>query len=133
MKGNVKPLGLVWVDCPDSVMTDGLVHALKKQARVHIGGDPPLEDPSSIIFYASDREELAEGVERHRELSADAPPILVFSPHLDLVLAMEALRTGASGFIHASMESDQLVRAVAVAATKGELVAPRELISFLIT
>jgi DNA-binding NarL/FixJ family response regulator len=59
------------------------------------------------------------------------PPILVFSLHLDLPLAQDALRSGASGFVHARMTPDQLGRAVAVAA-KGEVVAPRELISYLI-
>ncbi len=57
----------------------------------------------------------------------DKPPILVFGPHLDLLLARDALRAGASGFVHAGMIPNQLLRAVAVA-TKDELVAPRELL-----
>jgi|SRR5215204_2631909 DNA-binding NarL/FixJ family response regulator len=131
LKGDFMPLGLIWVDCPPSVVTAGLVHALEKQARVHTGGKPPAEAPSSIILQAGDQEGLSESVERHQQLSEDAPPILVFASHLNLPLAREALRSGASGFIHAGMTQDQLVRAVAVAA-KGELVAPRELISYLI-
>ena len=91
------PLGLIWVDCPPSVVTAGLVHALEKQARVHIGGKPPAEAPSSVILQADDQEGLSESVERHQQLSEDAPPILVFASHLNLPLAREALRSGASG------------------------------------
>jgi DNA-binding NarL/FixJ family response regulator len=71
-------------------------------------------------------------VERHRQLSPSAAPILVFGWHLDLPLARAAIRAGASGFIHAGMTPAQLARAVAVAA-KGELVAPRELLPYLLT
>ena len=131
LAGSSKPLGLIWVDCPPSVVTTGLVHALEEQARVHTGSKPPAEAPSCVILYASDQEALSESVERHRELSEHAPPIMVFGAHLDLPLAWEALKAGASGFIHAGMSLSQLLRAVAVAA-RGELVAPRELIGHLI-
>jgi DNA-binding NarL/FixJ family response regulator len=70
-------------------------------------------------------------VDRLRELSPDASPILIFATHLDLPLARDALRVGASGFIHAEMTPNQLARAVAVA-LKGELVAPRELLRYLL-
>jgi DNA-binding NarL/FixJ family response regulator len=56
---------------------------------------------------------------------------LVFGSRLDLPLARDALKVGASGFVHAEMTPDQLVRAVAVAA-KGELVAPRELLGYVL-
>jgi DNA-binding NarL/FixJ family response regulator len=89
------------------------------------------EVPSSVILYASGQEDLSESIERHREVSPDKPPILVFGPHLDLALARDALRAGASGFVHAGMIPNQLLRVVAVAA-KGELVAPRELLKRLV-
>ena len=57
---------------------------------------------------------------------------MVFSPQLDLPLARDALQAGASGFVHAEMMPDQLVRALTVAA-KGELVAPRELLRYVLT
>jgi DNA-binding NarL/FixJ family response regulator len=57
--------------------------------------------------------------------------VVVFSPQLDLRLARDALQAGASGFVHAEMTPDQLVRAVAVA-VKGELVAPRELLRYVL-
>lgn len=127
-----RPLGLVWVDCPRSVVSAGLVRALEKRATVHQGLKPPRDVPSCIILCANSREDLSERVEFYQELSQGAPPVVVFSPQLDLPLARDALQAGASGFVHAEMMPDQLLRAVAVAA-KGELVAPRELLRYVLT
>jgi DNA-binding NarL/FixJ family response regulator len=129
---NPRPLGLVWVDCPRSVVSAGLVRALEKRATVHHGLKPPRDVPSCIILCANSREGLSERVEFYQELSQDAPPVVVFGPQLDLPLAHDALQAGASGFVHAEMMPDQLVRALAVAA-KGELVAPRELLRYVLT
>jgi DNA-binding NarL/FixJ family response regulator len=129
---NPRPLGLVWVDCPRSVVSAGLVRALEKRATVHQGLKPPGDVPSCIILCANSREGLSERVTFYRELNPDAPPIVVFSPQLDLPLARDALQSGASGFVHAEMFPDQLLRALAVA-TKGELVAPRELLRYVLT
>jgi DNA-binding NarL/FixJ family response regulator len=129
---NPKPLGLVWVDCPRSVVSAGLVRALEKRATVHQGLKPPGDVPSCIILCANSHEGLSERLEFYRELSPDASPVVVFSPQLDLPLARDALQAGASGFVHAEMMPDQLVRALAVAA-KGELVAPRELLGYVLT
>jgi DNA-binding NarL/FixJ family response regulator len=130
---SAKPLGVVWIDCLRSVVSVGLVRALEEQARVvHQGAEPPKEAPSCVILCLIGQEDLSEHVERIRELSWDAPPVLVFGSHLDLPLARDALKAGASGFVHAGMTPNQLLRAVAVA-TKGELVAPRELLKYLLT
>jgi DNA-binding NarL/FixJ family response regulator len=127
-----RSLGLVWVDCPRSVVSAGLVRALEKRATVHQGPKPPEDVPSCIILCANSREGLSERVNFYQELNPDAPPIVVFSPQLDLPLARDALQAGASGFVHAEMMPDQLVRALAVAA-RGELVAPRELLRYVLT
>src|SRR5215212_4259754 len=127
-----RPLGLVWVDCPRSVVSTGLVRALEKRATVHQGLKPPRDVPSCIILCANSREGLSERLVFYKDLSPDAPPVVVFSPQLDLPLARDALQAGASGFVHAEMMPDQLVRALAVAA-KGELVAPRELLRYVLT
>jgi DNA-binding NarL/FixJ family response regulator len=127
-----KPLGLVWVDCPRSVVGAGLVQALEKRATVHQGPRPPEDLPSCIILCANSPEGLSERVKFYQDLSPDAPPVVVFSPQLDLPLARDALQAGASGFVHAEMMPDQLVRALAVAA-RGELVAPRELLPYVLT
>jgi DNA-binding NarL/FixJ family response regulator len=128
-----RSLGLVWVDCPRSVVSAGLIRALERQARVHQGPRPPGDLPSCVILCANSPEGLSERVKfYHQELSPDAPPVVVFSPQLDLPLARAALQAGASGFVHAQMMPDQLVRALAVAA-KGELVAPRELLRYVLS
>jgi DNA-binding NarL/FixJ family response regulator len=127
-----KPLGLVWVDCPRSVVSAGLVRALEKRATVHQGPKPPEDVPSCVILYANSHKGLSERLEFYREQSPNAPPVVVFSPQLDLPLARDALLAGASGFVHAEMMPDQLLRALAVAA-KGELVAPRELLGYVLT
>ena len=131
-KDSLKPLGSVWVDCPRSVVSAGLVRALEKRATVHQGLKPPRDVPSCIILCANSHEGLSERVEFYQELNPDAPPIVVFGPQLDLPLARDALKAGASGFVHAEMMPDQLVRALAVAA-RGELVAPRELLRYVLT
>ena len=131
-QGSPRPLGLVWVDCPRSVVSAGLVRALEKRATVHQGLKPPGDVPSCIILCANSHEGLSERVEFYQELSPDAPPVVVFGPQLDLPLARDALQAGASGFVHAEMMPDQLVRALAVAA-RGELVAPRELLRYVLT
>jgi DNA-binding NarL/FixJ family response regulator len=127
-----RPMGLVWVDCPHSVVSTGLVRALEKQAVVHQGRKPPRDVPSCVILCVNGHEGLSQRVEFYQELSPDAPPVLVFGSQLDLPLAREALQAGASGFVHAEMTPAQLVRAVAVAA-RGELVAPRELLRYVLT
>jgi DNA-binding NarL/FixJ family response regulator len=127
-----RPLGLVWVDCPRSVVSAGLVRALEKRAMVHQGLKPPRDVPSCIILFANSPENLSERVEFYQDLSPDAPPVVVFGPQLDLPLARNALQAGASGFVHAQMMPDQLVRALTVAA-RGELVAPRELLRYVLT
>ena len=126
-----RPLGLVWIDCPRSVVSAGLVRALEKRATVHQGLKPPKDVPSCIILCANSHEGLSDRVKFYQELNPDAPPIVVFGPQLDLPLARDALQAGASGFVHAEMMPDQLVRALAVAA-KGELVAPRELLRYML-
>jgi DNA-binding NarL/FixJ family response regulator len=127
-----RSLGLVWVDCPRSVVSAGLVQALEKRATVHQGLKPPRDVPSCIILCANNNEALSERVKFYQELSLDAPPIVVFGPQLDLSFARDALQAGASGFVHAEMMPDQLVRALVVAA-RGELVAPRELLGYVLT
>jgi DNA-binding NarL/FixJ family response regulator len=131
-KERPEPLGLVWIDAPRSIVSAGLVRALEKRARVHQGLKPPGDVPTCIVLFANSPEGLSDRVEFYRELSPDAPPVVVFSPQLDLPLAHSALQAGASGFVHAEMMPDQLLRAL-TAAKRGELVAPRELLRYVLT
>jgi DNA-binding NarL/FixJ family response regulator len=130
-KGDHRSLGLVWIDCPYPVVAAGLKDALEGRARVHLGSAPPADGvPSSAIFDAGGVEGLSEALGRMREVNPEIS-ILVFSMHVDLPLARAALRLGARGFVHAGMELDQIARATEVAA-RGEVVAPRKLLEFLI-
>jgi len=128
-----EPLGLVWIDCTYPVLAAGLKEALEGRARVHLGRSTPARDgvvPACAILDADGVEGLANGIERIRGVNPDMS-VLVFSLRADLALARDALRLGARGFIHAGMELDQIARAVEVAA-KGEIVAPRKLLEYLI-
>jgi DNA-binding NarL/FixJ family response regulator len=131
VSGERKSLGLVWIVCPYPVVAAGLKSALERQARVHLGSSPPQDDvPSSAIFDTGGVEGLSEGIKRIQEVNPEISD-LVFSLHVDLPLARAALRLGARGFVHAGMEPEQIARAVEVAA-RGEVVAPRKLLEFLI-
>src|SRR5829696_2943288 len=95
------PLGLVWVDCPRSLTTAGLVQALEGQARVHVGPQPPDQSPSFVILWAADHAKLSEMVERHQISGLDSRNTVRWRTHLDLPMARQALMLGTSGFIHA--------------------------------
>lgn len=126
-----KPLGLVWIDCPYPVVAAGLKSALEDRARVCLGPSAPVDEvPSSAIFDTGGVEGLSEGLKRIQEVNPGIS-ILVFSLHVNLPLARAALRLGARGFIHAGMTPEQIARAIEVAA-RGEIVAPRKLLEFLI-
>jgi DNA-binding NarL/FixJ family response regulator len=131
-KDRPRPLGVVWVDCPHSLVSTGLVRALEEKAMVHQGPKPPEDAPSCVILCANSHEGLSQRVEFYQELNSNLVPVMVFGPQLDLPLARDALQAGASGYVHAEMTPDQLARAVAVAA-RGELVAPRELLRYMLT
>ncbi len=124
-------MGLVWIDCSYPVVAAGLKSALEGRTRVHIGAAPPAEVvPTSAILDAGGVEGLSEALDRMHKVNAEMS-VLVFSMHVDLPLARAALRLGARGFVHAGMELDQIARATEVAA-RGEVVAPRKLLEFLI-
>ena len=125
-----KPLGLVWLECPRSVVVGGLIRALEEYATVHVGSRRP-EGASCIMVCAGEEEDLSERIKHLEDTNAHSTPILVFGSHLNLPLARDALRAGASGFVHAGMTPDQLVRAVSVA-IRGETVAPRQLLGYLL-
>jgi FixJ family two-component response regulator len=105
-----KPLGLVWLECPRSVVVAGLVRALEEHATVYVGSKRP-EGTSCIMICAREEEEdLSERIKQHEDTNSHTAPILVFGSHLNLPLARDALRAGASGFVHAGMTPDQLVK-----------------------
>ena len=129
-----KPLGSVWVLTPSySIAMAGLKKVLEGRAEVRIGGQPSATaSPSCAVLYAGGMKEEGrlEGIGRIRELYPGVP-LLVLGSQLDLALARAALINGADGFVHAAMHPAQVLRAVEVV-QKGELVAPRELLGYLL-
>lgn len=128
---DLKALGLVWINCVYPVVSVGLEKALEGRARVYVGREFPEEKPFLVILCADGVEGISKGIKRAREANPDAS-ILVFGLTIDLPLVKSALQAGARGFIHAAMQPDQITRAVEVAAN-GELVAPRELLEYLLS
>ena len=84
-----------------------------------------------MLCASEEEEDLSERIKQLEDSNSHTTPILVFGSHLNLPLARDALRAGASGYVHAWMTPDQLVRAVSVA-IKGETVAPRQLLGYLL-
>lgn len=134
--------GVIWVICPYPPVILGLGQILGAEVQSNDLGDPPPAGraPSLILVYGEDPESLSENIERTRTIDLaskehsgqpEQPPILGFGMDMELPLALAALRAGARGFVHASMEPDQILRALSVAIT-GEIVAPRELLGFLL-
>jgi len=127
-----KPLGLVWVVTSYPLVAAGLEKALEDKADVRIGGNSVAGSPSCVVLYADGvKEGFVDEMRRVRELYPGVP-LLVFGPRLDLALAWAALKNGTDGFVHAAMDREQVVRAVEVA-QKGELVAPRQLLRYLLS
>jgi len=125
-----KPLGLVWVLSPSySITMAGLKKVLEGRADVQIGGQSCAGSPSCVVLYAGGG--MEEGMGGIRELYASVP-LLVLGSQLDLELACAVLKNGADGFVHAQMHPAQVVRAVEVV-QKGELVAPRQLLRYLLS
>jgi DNA-binding NarL/FixJ family response regulator len=129
-----KPLGLVWVVAPSySIAAAGLQKAIGGKADVHIGEESSAaRSPSCVVLYAGGMEEdCLDVIGRIRELYPGVP-LLVLGSHLDLALARATLKNGADGFVHAGMHPAQVLSAVEVV-QKGELAAPRQLLSYLLS
>jgi DNA-binding NarL/FixJ family response regulator len=122
----------VWIEGSNSVLLVGLKHILETEWRVLSGVRvPEASSLACAIICVEGKGGLAEGVSRIRESFPEAP-VLVFGLSLDLPLASVALQAGARGYLHAGMGPDQVRRAVKVAVA-GEMVAPRQLLGYLIS
>ena len=128
-----KPLGLVWVVAPSYLIAAaGLKKALGGKADVRIGEESSASrSPSCVVLYAGGLEDCLDVMGRIRDLYPGVP-LLVLGSHLDLALARATLQNGADGFVHAEMHPAQVLRAVEVV-QKGELAAPRQLLSYLLS
>ena len=123
-----KPLGTVRIECPYPVLTFALKELLRGEALVYEGRKPHgAQDPSCVILASKGRD-LTSEVRRIRTFIPDAA-IVLFSVHMeDARVAKSALRAGASGFIHAGMTPEQIVRALRLACA-GEIVLSQSTVS----
>lgn len=124
---------LMWIkSSASSVLSIGLERALKKRGtRIHRGPEPPLSDPSVVVYSPAGKDEnVASEVQELKELAPEAA-IVVFGTSADLSLARAAVQAGASGFLHVGMPPEQITRALKKA-HNGEEVLPRELLGGLV-
>jgi DNA-binding NarL/FixJ family response regulator len=131
-KPEPRSLELVWwIKCSYSTaLSLGLEQALKAEGYIHRGQKPPPEGPPSSVILCSDGEDITSEVQCLRTL-VPATPILGFGSRADLQLAKSILKAGASGFIHAEMQPQQVVRALLLA-SEGVAVMPKNILEELV-
>jgi DNA-binding NarL/FixJ family response regulator len=130
-----KDLGLVWISSPyEEEEEEGMVllikEALEEKTRVHLGKEPPRgEDPCCVLLCPNGKDVFSQ----MRRLQFQAPnlPVVVFCQSKELRLVEQALRAGASGFVHAQMRPEKIALALSLA-SEGEVLIPRELLGELI-
>ncbi|HSK98954.1 MAG TPA: response regulator transcription factor [Rubrobacteraceae bacterium] len=129
-----EPVGTIWIkDSASSVALVRLERALGlRNLRVHRGEDLPEEPPCVVVCCVNCGEptEAASAVAQARTLAPKAA-VLSFGPALDLGVVRAVVKAGAKGFLLTSMPSQQLIRAVSVAA-EGEIVLPRALLEMVV-
>jgi DNA-binding NarL/FixJ family response regulator len=124
-----KPLGMVWLKCSHPVAATVLEKTLKARTRVHQGQEPPQEGRPSCVLLCLNGEDVVSEVQRLR--AQNDAPIVVLGSSTDLSLARAAVRAGVSGFLHAEMPPEQIIRALSLA-EQGEVVLPRELLNDIV-
>lgn len=125
-----EPLGLVWLDCSQPIMSLGLEKALLGMgARIHRGKTAEESNPSLVVLCLSEKEDITEQVDRFASQAAGAP-VVVLGLFADLRSARQALQAGARGFLHAQMSPDEVARALS-AAKRGEVVLTSDLLEDL--
>lgn len=124
-------MGLVWLHCRYPILARGLSESLREEASVYHGEEPPEgAKPSSILFCAAMAEEISNRISQLQEAVPDAP-VLVFGLSNGVTFARAALQAGARGFVHISMPTEQVVRALSVV-SMGEVAVQRELLKELV-
>jgi DNA-binding NarL/FixJ family response regulator len=130
-QGKDERRAFVTIECPFPLLTVGLVEAIEGAQLRHRQGPMQPDAPHIVVLWAEDPEELANDVERLRKGNPEAS-VLVLGLRKDMHLASAAVRAGARGYVHAGMTPEQIARALSVAAS-GEMVAPRELLEYLVS
>lgn len=127
-----KTLGAVSIECHYPVVALALKQTLKEEADVYEGSNrlPGTEDPSCVILCPNGKDDVTSEVRRLRSQSPGAA-LLVFDMRVDPQLALKALRAGVSGFLHAGMHPEQIVRTVRQA-YEGKTLIPEGLLENLV-
>jgi hypothetical protein len=130
-------LGLVWINSPfEEEMTLLAKEALGEKVRVHIDTEPPWgEAPCCCVLICPNDDDVVSQMRHLRSQVLDLPvldlPVVVFCQSKELRLVEQALRAGASGFVHAAMRPEKIALALSLA-SEGEVFIPRELLEDLI-
>jgi hypothetical protein len=126
-----KYLGLVWISCPyEEEMALSVKEALGENVRVHIGTEPPCGKAPCCVLLCPNGKDVFSQMRRLRSQAPDLP-VVVFCQSTELRLVEQALRAGASGFVHAQMRPEKIALALSLA-SQGEVIIPRELLEELI-
>ena len=126
-------LGLVWISSPyeeEEEMVLLVKEALEEKARVHIGTEPPRGEAPGCVLICPNGDDIVSQIRRLRAQVPDLP-VVVFCQSKELRLVEQALRAGASGFVHAQMRPEKIALALSLA-SEGEVLIPRELLGELI-
>ena len=131
-----KSLDSVWISCPyEEEVALSVEEALGGKARVYSGQNLPRgETPSAVLLCPNGGPNGAGVASEMRRIRALAPPdvpVLVFGQGMEPRLAEEALRAGASGFVHARMPPERIALALSLA-FKGEVLIPKEILGELL-
>jgi DNA-binding NarL/FixJ family response regulator len=120
----------VSIECHYPLVTLALKEILKDEADVYEGRKRPpgTEDPACILLCPNGKDVASEV----RRLKASTPDVavLLFDMRIDQRLVQKALLAGASGFLHAGMRPEQIVRAVR-RASEGKALVPEGLLEKL--
>ncbi len=128
-KSEPKPLGAVGIEGHYPVVALALKQILSEEADVYEGHrkrHPEAGEPSCIVLCPNGKDLVSEV----RRLKASNPQaaVLLFDLREEPWLVHKALRAGASGFLHAGMSPEQIVRALRLAAEGKQAVLPEALL-----
>jgi DNA-binding NarL/FixJ family response regulator len=82
------------------------------------------------VLLCPNAEDVVSGMKHIRAL-APGVPVLVFCQKMEARLAEEALRAGASGFVHAGMPPERIALALSLAC-EGDVLIPKGLLGELL-
>ncbi len=126
-----KSLGSVWISCPyEEEVALSVEEALGSKARVYSAHEPPRGETLSAVLLCPNAEDVVSGMKHIRAL-APGVPVLVFCQKMEARLAEEALRAGASGFVHAGMPPERIALALSLAC-EGDVLIPKGLLGELL-